>query len=324
MFNLFEKSAIGARLASGLYALAKNSQGQVDQMRVVQYMAGVLVETYLVFEDPDQALNAGFSKLCGLLNAEPVLGDLALNSLPPAHIIDIETERGREVARDVFEHNMECAFDFHDLILSVMHNMIVSWEDDGISRAETLRLLIECTLRCMAFEVVAQELCDVMIDVNIAKQNWSIADCINGLSAISGTNLAVSLNTEFRTVFKGSDLPYHLDQLSAVMTAEAVRLGVPAGSDWRFGLPANDVPVNAPYELITDLQPTCASLFKTIHLICEYDQAVACAKAAGRMLAVAAGGECPEIEPAIAKPMAMSAITEAYKSVCIDQQIAVY
>ena len=325
MFDLFEKSAIGARLASGLYKMAENpNDGSIDQMRVVQYMAGVLVETYLVFETPDQALNGGFAKLCGLLNAEPVLGDLALNSLPPAHVIDAETEKGREIARDVFEDNMDCAFEFHALMLTVMHDMIVSWETDGVSRGETLRLLIECALRCMAFEIAAQELCDVMIDVNIARDGWRIGECVSGLSAIAGSRLACSLNTEYRTVFKGSDLPFHLDQLSTVMTAEAVRLGVPAGSDWRFGLPANDVPVDAPYELTLALDPVCESFFETIHLVCEYDQAVATAKAAGRMLAVAAGGECPELEPAIAKPMAMAAITESYKSVCIEQQIAVY
>jgi hypothetical protein len=39
------------------------------------------------------------------------------------------------------------------------------------------------------------------------------------------------------------------------------------------------------------------------------------------MLAVASGGEMPELEPAIAKPLAMSAITETYKSVCMDQDL---
>jgi hypothetical protein len=38
------------------------------------------------------------------------------------------------------------------------------------------------------------------------------------------------------------------------------------------------------------------------------------------MLAVAAGGEVPELEPAIAKPVAMMAMTETYKSVCMDSQ----
>ncbi|MEC7029094.1 MAG: hypothetical protein VXW91_05430, partial [Pseudomonadota bacterium] len=49
------------------------------------------------------------------------------------------------------------------------------------------------------------------------------------------------------------------------------------------------------------------------------DQSVACAKAAGRMLALMAGGEVPEIEPVIAKPLAMAAMTDTYKTVCYDQ-----
>ena len=35
-------------------------------------------------------------------------------------------------------------------------------------------------------------------------------------------------------------------------------------------------------------------------------------------VAVVAGGELPEIEPVIAKPLAMAAMTESYKYVCLD------
>jgi len=42
------------------------------------------------------------------------------------------------------------------------------------------------------------------------------------------------------------------------------------------------------------------------------------------MVAVAAGGEIPEIEPAIAKPLAMSAMSETYKSVCMTHSVATY
>ena len=45
---------------------------------------------------------------------------------------------------------------------------------------------------------------------------------------------------------------------------------------------------------------------------CDY--AVACAKAAGRMIAVVSGGEEPEIAPVISKPLALAAMMEMYKS----------
>ena len=108
--------------------------------------------------------------------------------------------------------------------------------------------------------------------------------------------------------------PTELDNLIFVMTQEAARLGVPAGSDWRLGLAANDCPLNPPVELLNGIEPYCQLFFSAIPMPDLKEQAVACAKAAGRMLAVAAVGDSPEITPVIAKPLAMAAITETYKT----------
>ena len=99
--------------------------------------------------------------------------------------------------------------------------------------------------------------------------------------------------------------------------------GVPAGSDWRFGLAANDSPPSAPFDLIFNLWPACRDFFRAINLEALDDQAVACAKAAGRMLAVAAGGAAPGLEPVIAKPLAMAALTETYRAVSAQGELAV-
>jgi hypothetical protein len=325
MFELNDKPNMAARLYSGLIELAsetdENGVSQTDVMTVIQHISGILVETYFVFEDPDKAMEASFDKLSKLLSCEPYSAELPPRSLPPAHVIDSEVERGRNIARTFFEEWMECAYEFHDVLITVLHNVIVSWEDDGQSRQETLRLLMECTLCGMAFEIAAQELCDVVIEKQVAHKGWDLSECVASLSAVAGRRLAVSLDLEACLMFRGAEMPDELSGVVYTMTKEAVRLGVPAGSDWRFGLPANDVPVNAPVELIHAIEPYCAAFFETINLNGPYEQAVACAKAAGRMVAVASGGECPEIEPAIAKPLAMSAMTETYKSVCMTQMM---
>ena len=318
MFALTNKPDMGARLYSGLINLATDAERGTDCMRVIQHMAGVLVETYLVFDEPDQAMQQSLIELSQMLGCEPKAGKLGLNVLPPTHIIDLETETGRMAARIFFEEWLDCAFEFHDLMLVIVHNILVGWEVDGQPRAETLRLLIECVHKCMGFELAAQELCDVVIDRKVAYEGWSLGDCIASLSAVAGRRLAMSLNSDSCMIFRGNDLPDNLDQVVFVMTQEAVRLGVPAGTDWRFGLAANDVPVNAPLDLIFGIEPYCQSFFEAMNMGCHYDQSVSCAKAAGRMLAVAAGGDIPEIEPAIAKPLAMAAITETYKSVCME------
>ena len=103
-----------------------------------------------------------------------------------------------------------------------------------------------------------------------------------------------------------------LDYLVTSMTAEAIRMGVPAGSDWKFGLAANDAPVNPPIELLEGVEPYAQLFFSAVPMSDVKDQAVACAKAAGRMLAVVATGDDPEIAHVIAKPLAMMAITETY------------
>ncbi len=322
MFALTNKPDMGGRLYAGLIRFATDLKKGTDAMKVIQHMAGVLVETYLVFDDPDKSMYAGFTKLARMLNCRPTKGVLPPGALPPAHIMDFETERGRQAAREFFEEWLDCSFEFHDLIMVILHNVIVSWEDDGQPREESLRLLIECATRCMGFEISAQELCDIVIEKKVAEEGWSLGDCIAALAAVAGRRLALSLNTSCCQLFRGADLPENLDLVTNVMTQEAVRLGVPAGSDWRFGLAANDTPLNAPLDLIAGIEPFCHGFFAAIQMKSQYDQSVACAKAAGRMIAVASGGEVPDLEPAIAKPLAMMAITETYKSVCLTHIMA--
>lgn len=314
--------ARAALVIQSLLCHASEDDRGLNIMNVIHMMAGIAVETALLFEKPDEALQVCLQDVCSAVASDPELGDLDMQTLPPAHTIDAETEKGRRAARILFEDCLHCEYAFQTMITDIFAHMILRFEPDDYhgaqTRAETLRLLIETSLRCMAFEVSAQELCDLVIDTKIGLDGWRVQDCVAGLSALSGVRLGLSTNPDFCMIFDGADIPTHLDDLSYVMTAEAVRLGVPAGSSWRFGLPANDMPADPPYELIEALEPLCTGFFNVINLECEYDQAVGLAKAAGRMLAVAAAGKDPDIEPAIAKPLAMSAFTESYKSVCSD------
>lgn len=295
------------------------AEGKIDGMRLVLLLSGIIAETVLLFDEPDVALEETYRRLAGCLGCEAWDGSLSAKALPPPYMIDSGTEQGRAVARDLFEDWLDCAYEFHDLVVFIAHNIVLSMEAEGQPRSEVFRLLIECTNRCMAYELAAQELCDVVIDQKIDRESWSLCESVSGLSAVAGRCLALSQNA--CELFMIPALPENLDQVAYVMTQEAIRLGIPAGSDWRFGLAANDHGSNAPYDLIEGLDPLCRGLFAAIGLTSLLDQAVACAKAAGRMLAVAAGGESPEIEPVIAKPLAMAAMTETYRTVCTQYAI---
>ncbi len=319
MSILVDKADFAAHIHRHLMSHAMLAEHDIDGMKLLQLLAGIMTETCLLFDEPDQVLMASYDRLACMLGTEPHFGALAAGVLPPPYVIDYETEQGRTVAKCLFEDWLDCAYEFHELVLFVTQNVFLRLERAGQPRGEVFRVFIECTNRCLAYEIAAQELCDIVIDQKIGDESWSLGECVSGLSACAGRSLALSHNA--CELFAAPSLPDKLDQVAYVMTQEAVRLGIPAGTDWRFGLAANDCHVNAPYELINSLSPICRRFFVAIKLEDHCDQAVACAKAAGRMLAVAAGGEVPEIEPVIAKPLAMAAMTDTYKSVCTNEAI---
>jgi hypothetical protein len=316
MSILTDKAGFAAQMHRILLSQTALAGEEIDGMRLIQNLAGILVETLLLFDDPDEGLNASITRLSNELACEPLAGPMAPDTLPPSYMLDQETERGRTLARQLFEDWLDCAWEFHDLVMFSIQNTILRLEEAGQERSEILRIFIECATRCLAYEIAAQELCDIVIEQKMVTEGWSLGESVSGLSAVAGRCLALSQA-------KTTILPNGLDQVAYVMTQEAVRLGIPAGTDWRFGLAANDCPANAPFDLIFSLWPCARDFFRAISLDDLVDQAVACAKAAGRMLAVAAGGEMPGLEPVIAKPLAMAAMTETYRAVSINVADAV-
>ncbi len=314
MSILNDKADFSAHAYRSLMARTSLNGEETDGMRLLMLLSGIMVETLLLFDEPEVGLDTTIQRLGDALGCDPCEGPLGENVLPPSYILDYETEQGRGMARELFEDWLDCAYEFHDIILNLTHNLLMKLEQEGQAREETFRLYVECSMRCLAYEISAQELCDLVIEQKIAREGWSLAESVSGLSAVAGRCLALSQNA--CQLFAIPSLPDKLDQVAYVMTQEATRLGIPAGSDWRFGLAANDCVFSAPFDLIHSLEPGCREFFKVMRMTNLIDQAVACAKAAGRMLAVAASGEEPDLEPVIAKPLAMAAMTDTYRTVC--------
>lgn len=323
MSILIDKAGFAAQIHHAILSRAAVA-GEVDGMRLLSVLGGVLAETLLLFDDPDEGYLASVALLSRDLACEPHEGPIPAGILPPSYLLDQNTEQGRAVARQLFEDWLQCAFEFHEIVMFVIQHVLIRMEEDGQPREETLRLVMECTVKCLAYEIAAQELCDIVIEEKIGREGWSLGESVSGLSAVAGRCLGLSRNAS-QLFTKARVSPDNLDQVAYVMTQEATRLGIPAGTDWRFGLAANDCPVTAPFDLIFSLWPCCRNFLHVLGMTDMVDQAVACAKAAGRMLAVAAGGERPELEPVVAKPLAMAAMTDTYKTVCrtMDEAAAV-
>ena len=319
MFTHYADADVSIRIHTAIQALSEEPDMGTDSMKVLTLYAGMLVECAFLFDNGDEALEGAFSRLADLLQCEPYAGTLGERVLPPSAIIDFDTEQGRSLTREFFQDWNGCAYEFQDMVLTLVQQCFARWEMFGQRRSESFRLLVETAYRAMAYELAAQELCDVVIEQKIGASHWRLADSVAALAGTSGFKLAQSHEGRNQCCwFRGSDLPDVLDQTAYVMTQEAVRHGLCASTDWRFGIPANDTPANPPSALIREMEPLAAGFFTAIEMFDLNDQSVACAKAAGRLLAIVAGGKKPELEPAIAKPLAMSAITESYKSVCVE------
>lgn len=322
MFSSQARAEIAGRIQADLERFAAHPDHGIDIVKMIAALGGFLVETLLLFDCPEDAVEGCYHRVAEQLECEPLEGALAPDSLPMAPLLDYQSECGRGTARAWFEEWLDCGYEFHEMAIDIVACNIRAWEAEGLPRAESFRLLIECTNRCMGYELAAQELCDIVIEEKIGLEGWSLGDSISGLSAMAGRRLALSLNglAPGRDL-GGGNLSEQLDRIAWVMTQEAYRQGISAGSDWRFGLAANDTPVNAPLELVRGMEPPCRAFFHLLGMHDLGDQAVACAKAAGRMLALAAGGDIPYIEPVIAKPLAMAAMTETYRSVCMETSL---
>ena len=312
-----DKSAIIDQLQSSLFAFCEPREDRVEVHNLLQTLSGILVETMLLFETPEEGLVCCLDNIAAQLNiSTETLAEDAIFSPAPAFELDCHAEQGRLLVKEILEDWMECTHEFRKFIETFTIQNLLVWEDHGIERADLYAYLYNSSIRFMAYEIAAQELCEIVIDELIGGWGWTLLDNISGLSAVSGYKLAQSLDQEQCMIFQGADIPKHMDHIIHVMTQEAVRYGTPAGSDWKFGIAANDVPPNPPWEILCGVSPYADKILDCLPLPDLTDQAAACAKAAGRLIAVAAGGEEPEYEHFIVKPLALSAMGESYKSIC--------
>lgn len=296
------------------YARDEGRDG-VNALRLLMALSGTLVETAFLFEHPDESLDGLIRKMAKRLLVIPSRADLNADYLPAAYVIDDVSELGRDVTRHILKRDFDEPHAFADMVLEVVFQNLLMIETIDIPRDESFRILCEFATRAMVLEVAAQELCDVLLDLKMGGSDWSLADCIGSLSGLSGYKVAVWYqNMSGPSFVRNRAQAQTFNSVVDVMTREAVRYGIPGGTDWRFGLPANDVPANPPTTLISGILPFCEGFFKAVRAFDPIFQATACAKAAGRMLAVASGGEMPELAPAIAKPLAMAAMSESYRS----------
>nr|AIA15300.1 Unknown Function [uncultured bacterium] len=277
----------------------------VNLLRLINLWGGALAECLLDYDSPETAAETCLIEIGNTIDADIWMAP----SLRSAAASEQDTELGRTLARLYLGDGLEWSLNARNALTEVGRGIRhLAGADDACDAlmAESLRTAIR-------YELGAHGICDRAIDVKIAGQRWTIADCILALSALAGSHQARLMSDA--GIANHASLEKALDDLMRVMMEEAIRHGVPEDVGLLHGIPANDTAMSINGELIRSMEPLALTVLEELHVLDRTTQAIALAKAAGRMVAVAAAGESPDIEHVVARPLALCAMMGAFRAV---------
>ncbi|NBX67036.1 MAG: hypothetical protein EBQ96_08585 [Proteobacteria bacterium] len=276
----------------------------INLLRLINVWGGALAECLLDYDAPEKA-------------AEDCLAEIGITITPDvwmapsprsASACEIDIELGRTLSRLYLGEGIEWSFVARNAFTEVGRGLRqIAGADDACDAlmAESLRMAVR-------YELGAHGICDRTIDVKISGQRWSVADCILALSALAGSHQARLMMDA--GISNHASLEKALDDLMRVMMEEAVRHGVPGEVNLLHGIPANDTKSSIHADLIRSIEPLALTVLEELHVLDRTNQAIALAKAAGRMVAVAAAGEAPDIEHVVARPLALTAMMGGFRA----------
>lgn len=275
----------------------------VNLLRLANIWGGALAECLLDYEGPEAEAETVLLEI-GIMQQSD---DFIMPSLRSAVASEQDMELGRTLARMYLGDGLEWSHVARHAFVEVGRGIRILCGSDDAGDA----LLADSLRTAVRYELGAHGICDRAIEVKIAGQRWTIADCILGLSALAGSHQARLMMDA--GIANGASLEKSLNDLMRVMMEEAVRHGVPEEVNLLHGIPANDTKTVIHADLLRSMEPLALTVLEEMHMLDRTNQAIALAKAAGRMVAVAAAGEAPDIEHVVARPLALCAMMGAFR-----------
>ncbi|MBI1216244.1 MAG: hypothetical protein GC185_10565 [Alphaproteobacteria bacterium] len=283
-------------LSERLEKLIRDEDPQARMIRSLCVYAGLLTETLMEYEEPDVVMEQAFHRIADLLHSDPSEGDAPEPLLPLAYDIDHDTELGRHMARNVAQKLPKGLDDVHEIAIALVIGNFPLWEKEDFGRDRLLRMLIETVITALTFEMATQDFCDLLIEDFIADER-SVSEGIIALAAVAGHLFEIARHS--------APLPDDAElQFTNVMVRESLRHGTPGVKNWGVLAAANDAPIDDIPEYIKILKPQIDEFFVLIGMEDALGQAVAVAKAVGRMVAVITVEDVGQIHPSIAKSLA--------------------
>ncbi len=288
-------------------SFCRDDDGFHDDNRLVRIYAGAIAECLLDYDDWKDGLADYFgverSLSEGLDTARWADGDYGIRSF----ILDKDTELGRSLVRCHLDDTPETSF---MMLRNIRASLTTSIQD----KQEFWNRLHDMALVTLVSEQLIHHLCDQVIDVCIGADAWTLGDCVQAMGALSGQYHAKVIEMEGLGVSKSAVIEHDFDYMINTAMNEAMRLGMPDTAGMYTMLAANDMQHYVPYHKADAINLIAQPLFQIFSIYDSDLRSMMIAKATGRMMAVAAAGDNPDMDVCVVTPLALSSMQGSYIS----------
>jgi len=285
----------------------RDDQGFHDNDRLIRLYAGAVSECLLDYDDWKEGLDDyfGFAKTMeeGLDTIQWREGDYSVKSF----VLDKDTELGRSLVRVYLDESPETSFLMLRNIRASLQGLIPQ-ESDFWTR------LYDMAMVTLVSEQFIHHICDQVIDICIGAEGWSLGDCVQAMGALSGQYHAKVIDLNDLGVSKSAVIEHDFDYMIHTMMNEAMRLGMPDHAGLYTMVAANDIQPYIPFGKSDAVDMIAIPLFKIFKVYDPDLRSMMIAKATGRMMAVAAAGDNPDMDACVVTPLALSSMQGSYIS----------
>jgi len=288
-------------------SFARDDKGYFDNDRLIRLYAGTVAECLLDYDDWKSALDDYFSTSKTMEDGLDTNQWHDDNYGIKSFILDKDTELGRSLVRSHLDETPETSFMMLRNIRASLLSMIPSDNEFWCH-------LYDMTLVTLVSEQFIHHLCDQVIDICVGGEGWSLGDTVQGMAALSGQYHAKVIEISNLGVARSAVVEHDFDYMIHTMMNEAMRLGMPDHVGLYTMLAANDVQHYVPYSKVESIDTIAQPLFRIFKVYDPDLRSMMVAKATGRMMAVAAAGDNPDMDACVVTPLALSSMQGSYIS----------
>lgn len=284
-----------------------DENGHDDNDRLVRLYAGAIAECLLDYDDWKEGLDDYFSISKTIEQGLDTAQWRECKYKTKSFTLDKDTELGRSLVRSYLDESPETSFmmlrNIRASLLSIIPHGTGFWS-----------CLYDLTLVTLVSEQFIHHVCDQIIDISVGGEGWSLGDCVQGMAALSGQYHAKVIQLYDLGLAKRAVIDHDFDCLIKTMVNEAMRLGMSDKAGLYTMLAANDIQPYVPFTKAESINTIATPLFKMFKVYDPDLRSMMLAKATGRMMAVAAAGDTPDMDPCVVTPLALSCMQGSYIS----------